>query len=192
LQRGGGHYLASCKLRSGEARAEEALSHKGPFTTIDEHLFAKEIVVGDGAKRQRLVLVKNLKEQKPAQEKRQQLIQTLEEKIKPFNARKKKSSDNKTLKALKSHRLYGKYLIELKDGRLKIDRSKFEFESRYDGKYLLESSDDTLSLRGIVLGHKQLYDVEQAFRTLKTTVEAKFEKCDKIRRNDYPQMKLFH
>jgi hypothetical protein len=56
----------------------------------------------------------------------------------------------------------------------------------------LESSDDTLSLRGIVLGHKQLYDVEQAFRTLKTTVEAKFEKCDKIRRNDYPQMKLFH
>jgi len=171
LQRGGGHYIAGCKVRSGEARAEHVLSHKGPFTTIDEHLFAKEIVLGDGAKRQRLVLVKNTKEQKRAEETRQQLIRTLEEKIKPFNARKKKSPDNKALQSLKSHRLYGKYLIELKDGRLKIDRDKFQFESRYDGKYLLESSDDTLSLRDIVLGHKQLYDVEQAFRTLKTTLE---------------------
>lgn len=171
LQRGGGHYIVGCKLRSGEARAEQALSHKGRFTTITEHLSAKEIVVGDGAKRQRLVLVKNSNEQKRAQEKRQQLIQTLEEKIKPFNARKKKSSDNKALKALKSHRLYGKYLIERNDGRLKIDQAKFHFESRYDGRYLLESSDDTLSLQDIVLGHKQLYDVEQAFRTLKTTLE---------------------
>ena len=72
---------------------------------------------------------------------------------------------------MKAHRLYGKYLIELKDGRLKIDQEKLQSESRYDGKYLLESSDDTLSLRDIVLGHKQLYDVEQAFRTLKTTLE---------------------
>lgn len=171
LQRGGGHYIAGCKLRNGEARAEQALSHKGPFTTIDEHLFAKEIVVGDGAKRQRLVLVKNTKEQKRAEETRQQLIQTLEDKIKPFNARKNKSPDNKALQELKSHRLYGKYLIELKSGHLKIDRDKLQFETRYDGKYLLETSDDSLSLGDIVLGHKQLYDVEQAFRTLKTTLE---------------------
>jgi len=72
LQRGGGHYIAGCKLRSGEARAEHALSHKGPYTTIDENLFAKEIILGDGAKRQRLVLVKNTQEQKRADETRQQ------------------------------------------------------------------------------------------------------------------------
>jgi transposase len=171
LQRGGGHYIAGCKLRSGEARAEHALSHKGPYTTIDEHLFAKEIVMGDGAKRKRLVLVKNTQEQKRAEETRKQLIKTLEEKINPLNDRKKKTSSNKALAALKSHRLYGKYLLVLRDGRLKIDHQKFENEKRYDGKYLLESSDDTLSLRDIVLGHKQLYDVEQAFRTLKTTLE---------------------
>lgn len=171
LQRGGGHYIAGCKLRSGETRAEQALSHKGPYTTIDEHLFAKEIVLGTGAKRKRLVLVKNTQEQKRAEETRKQLIQTLEEKIKPFNDRKKRLAQNKALQALKTHRLYGKYLLELKDGRLKINQEKFQHESRYDGKYLLESSDDTLSLRDIVLGHKQLYDVEQAFRTLKTTLE---------------------
>jgi len=171
LQRGGGHYIAGCKLRSGETRAEHALSHKGPYTTIDEHLFAKEIVLGNGAKRKRLVLVKNTQEQKRAEKTREQLIRTLEEKIKPFNDRKKKSAQNKALQVLKTHRLYGKYLIELKEGRLKINQEKFKIESRYDGKYLLESSDDTLSLRDIVLGHKQLYDVEQAFRTLKTTLE---------------------
>ena len=52
-----------------------------------------------------------------------------------------------------------------------IARNKLTQERRYDGKYLVESSDDTLSLKDIVLGYKQLYDVEQAFRTLKTTLE---------------------
>ena len=72
---------------------------------------------------------------------------------------------------MKSHRVYGKYLIKLKDGRLKIDKEKLRKEKRYDGKYLVESSDDTLTLRDIVLGYKQLYDVEDAFRTLKTVLD---------------------
>jgi transposase len=72
---------------------------------------------------------------------------------------------------LKSHAVYGKYVKELKDGRLKIDKRKGATKSRYDGKFLIETSDDTLSMRNIVLGYKQLYDVEHAFRTLKTTLE---------------------
>lgn len=35
----------------------------------------------------------------------------------------------------------------------------------------METSDDTLSLQDIVLGYKQLYDIERAFRTLKTDLD---------------------
>jgi transposase len=171
LQRGGNHYIVGRKLRSGDSAAEQALSHKGPYTPIQENLLAKEVVIGQGEKRKRVVLVKNTREQKRAQATREKLVQTLQEKIAPLNNRTEKSKPTKARDQLKSHRVYGKYLKELKDGRLKIDRSKLRNEKRYDGKYLLESSDDTLSLADIVLGHKQLYDVEQAFRTLKTTLE---------------------
>lgn len=46
-----------------------------------------------------------------------------------------------------------------------------ELEERLDGKYLIRTSDDTLSAVDVALGYKQLYQVENAFRTLKTTLE---------------------
>lgn len=163
LQRGGGHYIAGRKLKSGEADVEAALAQRGRYTQVEAHLWAKEVVIGDGEKRKRLVVVKNDKEQKRAEHNRQTLIATLEAKL----ARIK----GKAASELKAHRIYGKYLKELKDGSLRLNHAKLREESRYDGKYLLETSDDTLSLRDIVLGYKQLYDVEHAFRTLKTTLE---------------------
>ncbi len=170
LQRGGGHYIVGRKMKSGEAEVEEALRQKGRYTEIEEHLWAKEVTVGDGEKRKRLVLVKNTKEQERSEKARQKLVETLEAKLSELNSRKTKSH-NKAVCELKSHRLYGKYIKEQKDGSLTIARNKLTQERRYDGKYLVESSDDTLNLKDIVLGYKQLYDVEQAFRTLKTTLE---------------------
>ncbi|CAM4382553.1 Transposase [Paenibacillus alkaliterrae] len=40
-----------------------------------------------------------------------------------------------------------------------------------DGKYLLRTSDDTLSTEDVALGYKQLLKVEAAFRTLKQSLE---------------------
>jgi transposase len=44
-------------------------------------------------------------------------------------------------------------------------------EAHLDGKYIISSSDDTLSAGDIALGYKQLMEVERAFRTLKTTLD---------------------
>ena len=170
LQRGGGHYIVGRKLKSGEAYAEKALSYKGPYANINEHLWAKEIIVGNGEKRKRLVLVKNDHEKERAEKSREKLVTKLEADINDINAHKQKGKSKATLK-LKTHRVYGRYIKELKDGRLSLNRSRLTEDARYDGKYLIESSDDTLSLNDIVLGYKQLYDVEHAFRTLKTTLE---------------------
>jgi transposase len=171
LQRAGGHYIVGRKLKSGEPAAELALARKGPYTEIKENLSAREVTLGgDGAKRKRLVLVRNREEEKKQLLVRRQIVATIEKKIKEINSHKGRAHTKATC-ALKSHAVYGKYVKELQDGRLKLDNSKVNAESRYDGKFLIETSDDTLSMEDIVMGYKQLNDVEQAFRTLKTTLE---------------------
>jgi transposase len=183
LQRGGGHYLVGRKLKSGEKEAVAALSQRGPFTEISERLFAKEIILGDGEKRKRLVLVKNLEEEEHQRQVRQEIIHTIEKKIETLNHRRARSH-NKEVCELKSHPVYGKYIKELSDGRLKIDHLKVAKESRYDGKFLIQTSDDTLSIPDIVFGYKQLFDVEHAFRSLKTTLKLRpnyHSKDDRIR-----------
>lgn len=183
LQRGGGHYIAGRKLKSGEKEAKAALSQRGPYTKINEKLFAKEIIVGEGEKRKRLVLVKNLEEQQRHRTVRQEIIETVEEKVNVINNRRVRSH-NKEVCELMSHAVYGKYIKELGDGRLKVDKTKAARESRYDGKFLIETSDDTLSVEDVVFGYKQLYDVEHAFRSLKTTLKLRpnyHSKDDRIR-----------
>jgi len=58
-----------------------------------------------------------------------------------------------------------------KNGALKIDRARVRAEEHLDGKYLLSTSDDTLTPEEVALGYKQLMEVERAFKTLKTTLE---------------------
>ncbi len=64
----------------------------------------------------------------------------------------------------------GRYVKELKSGKLKIDKAKVKQDERLDGKYLLSTSDQHLSAEDIALGYKQLLEVERAFRTLKSTL----------------------
>ena len=183
LQRGGGHYIVGRKLKSGEKEAKAALSQRGPYTEINEKLFAKEIIVGEGEKRKRMVLVKNTEEEERHRTVRQEIIETVEEKVNVINNRRVRSH-NKEVCELKSHAVYGKYIKELGDGRLKVDKTKAAKENRYDGKFLIETSDDTLSVEDVVFGYKQLYDVEHAFRSMKTTLKLRpnyHSKDDRIR-----------
>ena len=67
---------------------------------------------------------------------------------------------------------------------LKIDKSKIAAEEKLDGKFLIKTSDDTLSLSDMVLGYKQLHDIERGFRTLKSELELRpvyHRKSDRIR-----------
>jgi len=116
------------------------------------------------------VLVRNADEEQRQMAVRRQIVETVEKQVAIINKRKSRNH-TKAICELKAHPAYGKYINELQDGRLKIDKSKVKEESRFDGKFLVETSDDTLSLRDIVLGYKQLNDVEKAFRTLKTTLD---------------------
>jgi len=55
---------------------------------------------------------------------------------------------------------------------------------RLDGKYLIQTSDDTLSSEDVALGYKQRLKVEAAFRTLKQSLALRpvyHQKDDRVR-----------
>lgn len=134
------------------------------------NLQVKDIVVGDGEARKRYVLVHNPKEAERDRLRRKELIERLEAELEGL----KQLSNQAHTKAacrLRTHPTYGKYLRQLKDGTLKLDKQAIRDAEKYDGKYLIRTSDDTLSAEDVALGYKQLVDVEDAFRTLKTTLE---------------------
>ena len=56
-----------------------------------------------------------------------------------------------------------------KTGKLRLDRTAIKEASRYDGKWLLETNDDTISLEDAALSYKSLLIIECCFRSLKLT-----------------------
>ncbi len=166
LQRAGGHYIAGEKLKSSKEEVKEAMARRGRYHKINDNLKIKEIIVGDGEARSRYVLAFNPKEAKKQKQDRENIIKDIKERLQSL----RQLPDEKHTKAmcnLRSHKVYGKYLRQLKDGRLKLDKGKIREEEKYDGKYLIKTSDDTLSAEDVALGYKQLVDIEDAFRTLK-------------------------
>lgn len=84
-----------------------------------------------------------------------------------MNAGRRGPGHGKAVCALKSHPAYGRFVEELADGTLRLDRARLRAEERLDGKYLLSTTDPSLSAEEVALGYKQLAEVERAFRTLK-------------------------
>ncbi|BBW98716.1 IS1634 family transposase [Geobacillus subterraneus] len=170
LQQAGGHYIVGEKMRSGKAAVEEALSRRGRYHEVDENLHIKEIIVGDGEARQRYVLVYNPSEAERQRKERETLLESLKEELKGLRQLLNEAHHKATCR-LRSHPSYGKYLRQLKDGTLRIDKQAVRDAEKYDGNYLIRTSDDTLSAEDVAIGYKQLVDIEQAFRTLKSTLE---------------------
>jgi len=170
LQKAGGHYILGEKLRDSQAAHKEALSFQGRYQKVRENLEVKEIVVGDGERRRRFVLVYNPEQAKKDKATREKTLQRIEATILALGD-PETASHKKSVCALLSHRSMGRYIRQTKTGKLRINQAKVQEEESLDGKYLLSSSDDTLSPEDIALGYKQLMEVERAFRTLKTTLD---------------------
>ena len=73
--------------------------------------------------------------------------------------------------SLVSNRGYRKYLSAHGPG-LVIDPAKIEREQRYDGKWVLRTSTE-LDAADVALAYKQLWMVEEIFRTMKTLLETR-------------------
>ncbi len=183
LQRCGGHYILGEKLRSTNKEAAAALGRQGRYHTVAGNLQVKEVVVDDGTMRDRFVVCYNPDEASRDKAVRDEIIAGLETAIadtdtSPETRRSELAADLRTKPA------YRRFLRTTKGGLLRIDRSAVRAEAHLDGKFLLRSSDPTLSAEDIALGYKQLLEVERGWRDMKTTLRLRpvyHRKQDRIR-----------
>ena len=179
LQRAGGHYILGEKLRGNDKEANAALARPGRYHTVAENLRVKEVIIDDGTMRDRFVICHNPDEAKRDQQVREQLLAQIQDAI----------ADTDSLPAAELHKLYGqlgakRFLRQTKTGKLRIDRAAVNTEEHLDGKFLLRTSDPTLTAEDIALGYKQLLEIERAWRDMKTTLDPRpvhHRKEDRIR-----------
>lgn len=179
LQRAGGQYILGEKLR-GNSLNETALAHPGRFKVVSDNLHVKEVFAGEGTGRRRYVIAYNPEQAEYDRIHREKILDQLNCELDVLNKKHKTKAQCKVL----LHQSMGRYVKELKSGKLKIDKAKIKQEEKLDGKYLLSTSDQHMSAEDIALGYKQLMEVERAFRTLKSTLNLRpvyHSKDDRIR-----------
>jgi hypothetical protein len=134
LQQAGGHYIVGEKIRSGKVSTEEAMSRRRRYHQVWEHLHVKEIIEGDEEAHQRYVLVYNPREAERQRQERKKRLETLQTELKGLRQLLNEAHHKVTCR-LRSHPSYEKYLRQLKDGTLRIDKQAIRDEEEYDGKY---------------------------------------------------------
>jgi hypothetical protein len=169
LQRTGGHYIAGIKLRAGTAEAKLALQRQGRYHEVAGNLAVKQVIVGDGAARQRFVVARNPREADRDRARRERTITRLEAELAQLEQVRGEAHEKAACK-LRAHRSMGRYVRQTKTGRLMVDRAKIGQEQRLDGKYLISTSDDTLTPEDVALGYKSLLEAERGFSDLKGTI----------------------
>jgi hypothetical protein len=183
LQRAGGHYIIGEKLRGESKEAQAALARQGRYRTVAGNLEVKEVRVDDGTMRDRFVICRNPDQADRDQAVRDQLIAQLEDAI--AGSDQLSPDDRAKLAArLQAKRGLKRFLRQTPGGLLRVDRAVVRAEAHLDGKFLLRSSDPTLTAEDIALGYKQLLQVERGWRDMKTTLDLRpvhHRKEDRIR-----------
>ena len=170
LQRAGGHYIIGEKLRGESKEAKLALARQGRYHTVAGNLEIKEVRVDDGTMRDRFVICRNPEQAQRDQQIREQLIAQLELEIAGSDELDGEER-GRLAGRLAAKRGLKRYLRQTPSGLLRIDRAAVRAEEHLDGKFLLRSSDPTLTGEDIALGYKQLLQVERAWRDMKTTLD---------------------
>jgi hypothetical protein len=183
LQRAGGHYILGEKLRGNSKEAAAALARQGRYHAVAGNLRVKEVIIDDGTMRDRFVVCHNPDEGARDKQVREQLLAQLTDAI----------AGSDSVSAAARAQLHGqlcakrglkRFLRTTKGGLLRIDRAAVNSEAHLDGKFLLRTSDPTLTVEDIALGYKQLLEIERGWRDMKTTLDlrpVRHRKEDRIR-----------
>jgi hypothetical protein len=174
LTRGGGHYIHAEKLRQANAEAAAALARPGRYRTVADNLRVKEVAVapggdGDGeggARAQRFVICHNPEQADRDQRVRTNLVTHLQQLIDGSDAWTGRRRDE-LVGSLKAKPGLRRYLRRTPSGLLRVDHAAIKRESHLDGKWLLRTSDLTLTPDDLAAAYKQLLAVERGWRDFK-------------------------
>lgn len=174
LTRGGGHYIHAEKLRHTNAEAAQALARPGRYKTVAGNLRVKEVSVGggpdhDGARAQRFVVCHNPDAADRDAAVRARLVEHLQELIAGSDTWTARRRDE-FIGSLKAKPGLRRYLRRTSTGLLRIDKAAIEREIHLDGKWLLRTSDQTLTPDDLAAAYKQLVAVEAGWRDMKSSL----------------------
>jgi transposase len=155
-------YILGSRMRKTREVREEVLFRPGRYAEIHPEgkrgpspLKVKEVCVDD----RRYIVCLNERQARKDQQDRLLIIESLKEQLK------------KGPKSLVGNRGYRKYL-KLDRENIVIDEGKIQEESRYDGKWVLQTNTE-LPADMVALKYKELWQVEQAFRDIKSVLETR-------------------
>ena len=168
-------YILGARLRGTKEVRETVLGDSGPFETVEVErqrpdpmeLLVKEVTVrGKGTASRRYVVCRNPEQAAKDAATRAELLASLEEKLR---------SGAKNLVANKGYRRY----LKAAKGALSVDHEKALEEERFDGMWVLRTN-TALPAVEVALKYKQLWMVEQIFRTAKSLLDTRpvFHKTD--------------
>jgi len=159
------HFILGARLRNVKEIYETVLSRGGRYRVVHEArqksadpspLKVKEVHVDD----RRYVVCLNDEQAKKDRADREAILSALREQVK------------RNAKSMVGNKGYRKYLRD--DGKkFAIDETKVKRESRFDGKWVLQTDLDEMSAEDVALKYKQLWMVEDMFRTAKTLLETR-------------------
>jgi len=164
-------YILGARLRRQKEVTEEVLARggryqvvhpKGRYSKDPSPLQVKEVWV---AQRRYVVCLNEDQRSKEALE-REAILSALREQLK---------RGDKSLIGNKGYRRY----LKTQGARFTIDEQKILEEARYDGKWVLRTNTE-LAAAEVALKYKQLWMVEEIFRSAKSLLETRpiFHKCD--------------
>ena len=166
LARACGKYLLACRMANVAEIDREVLSKRGRYNVIRDNLHAKEVIVGDGERRKRYILCYNPREAERQRHHREMIVKTLEAELESH--RDHRATAQWAIELLASRR-FKRYLRITKANQVRIDKAAIGQAAKYDGKWVIETNDDTIKLEDAACGYKGLMVIERCFRSLKRT-----------------------
>ena len=166
LARACGTYLLACRAGSVKEIQEDVLGRPGRYKVLADNLHVKEVVVGQGVKRRRYLLCHNPAEAERQAKHRDQVLAEIDDKLashKDHRATAKWAID------LLASKRWGRYLRVGRGGKVVVSQDAIRKAERMDGKWVLVTNDDSLSVEDAATGYKNLLVIERCFRSLKTT-----------------------
>ena len=151
-------YIVGVRLNQWKEVKEEVLTTPGRYTKVKENLHVKEVNLDN----KRYLICYNPLRAARDKKIREEMVKKLEEEIDGLDPESKKAA------ALYGHRYKGRFLRKLKDNTLRIDRTRIREDEKYDGKYILRTSEKELDKDEIAITYKRLCRIERSFRSLKS------------------------
>ena len=171
ILQGWGHYIIGEKLRLGpKGKLHDALKQKGntaPWTMVWR---SKNRSWRRQWSPPALYYYQKPQGSHSRPKKREDILRDVERKLQELKQLDGEPHE-KAACALRSHKVFGRYIRQTKTGKLKLNKAKISTEAQLDGKYLVSTSDDGLSAEDVVLGYKQLAAIERVFRDLKHLID---------------------